>query len=334
MEHDLSAFDVNKRMLICGPKSDLMAISPLKHAWARDVWKLMLANTWFPAEIDLSRDIKDYKNLTDAERRMYDKALAFLSNLDGIQFNNLVTNIGTHITSPEVSMLISRQAFEEALHVDSYSTMIEAVALNPLDIYTTFATDPLLAKKNEYIMAQSATLGNDFTPRNFALAVVANIILEGIYFYSGFLAFYTLARTGKMLGSADMIRFIQRDEQVNHLTLFVRMFETLQVENPEVFDEQFYVDARSLFENAVQLEITWGKHIISGGVLGITDAIVEDYIKHLANQRCSMIGMFPIYPGVKNPVAWVGKFSSINGEEANFFESRVKSYSVGGTLAW
>jgi ribonucleoside-diphosphate reductase beta chain len=333
MEHDLSAFDVNQRRLILGPRSDLMAVSPLKHAWARDIWKLMLSNTWFPAEVDLSRDIKDYKNLSDAERRMFDKALAFLSNLDGIQLNNLVFNIGVHITSPEVSLLITRQSFEEALHVDAYSTMIEAISANPFDVYTTFARDNILANKNEYILAQSAILGKDFSARNFAMAVVANIILEGIYFYSGFLAFYTLARTGKMLGSADMIRFIQRDEVV-HLNQFVNMFKTLQSENPEVFDEEFYADAQKLFKEAVNLETMWGKYLILGGVLGLTDAIVDDYIRHLANQRLAMIGMPALYPGVKNPVAWVEQFSNINGEEQNFFEGRVKAYSLGGTLEW
>ncbi|CAB4121743.1 NrdF Ribonucleotide reductase, beta subunit [uncultured Caudovirales phage] len=333
MDYDLSAFDVNQRRLIAGPSSNLMAISPLKHAWTRDIWKLMLSNTWFASEVDLSRDIKDYKNLSDAERRMFDKALAFLSNLDGIQFNNLVFNIGEHITSPEVSMLISRQAFEEALHVDAYSTMIEAISSNPFEVYTTFARDNILANKNDYILAQSAVLGKEFSPRNFGMAVVANIILEGIYFYSGFLAFYTLARTGKMLGSADMIRFIQRDEVV-HLNLFVNMFKTLQQENPEVFDEQFYADAQKLFSEAVNLETMWGKYLISGGVLGLTDAIIDDYIRHLANQRLAMIGMMPLYPGVKNPVAWVEQFSNINGEESNFFESKVKAYAVGGTLEW
>lgn len=332
-EYDLSAFDVNRRRLICGPTSSLMAISPLKHAWSRDVWKLMLANTWFPAEVDLSRDVKDYRNLTEAERRMYDKALAFLSNLDGIQFNNLTFNIGEHITSPEVSMLISRQAFEEALHVDAYSTMIEAISSNPFEIYTSFARDDVLADKNAHIMGQSAGLSNDFTPRNFAMAVVANIILEGIYFYSGFLAFYTLARTGKMLGSADMIRFIQRDEVV-HLNLFVNMFKTLQHENPEIFTESFYSDARRLITDAVSLEMAWGQHIISGGVLGLTSNIIGDYIRHLANQRGAMIGFDPIYPGVKNPVAWVEQYSNINGNESNFFEAKVTAYSVGGTLVW
>lgn len=330
-----TAARVNARRLICGPSDELMAVTPLKHKWAWEVLDVMEANTWYPQEIDLSRDVKDYKmKLTDGERRMYDKALAFLSNLDGIQFNNLTLNIGRHITSPEVSMCISRQAWEEAVHVKSYSAMIEAVALDPMEVYMAFEKDKMLAKKNEYILAQSRILKDDFTPRNFALAVVANVALEGIYFMSGFLSFFVLARNGKMLGSADMIRLIRRDEVGTHLELFLNMYRTLQEENPEIFDAQFYEDARQIIRNAVGLETEWGKYIISDGVLGLTDGIIEDYLKFLGNDRAALLGLGELYPNVKNPVAWVDEFAETNNNEANFFETKVTSYQVGGTLEW
>jgi ribonucleoside-diphosphate reductase beta chain len=327
-----ASFDINERRLIEGPTNNLMAIYPLKHAWARDIWKVMLANTWFAQEIDLSRDVKQYKELTDGERQMYDRALAFLSNLDGIQFNNLTFNIGHHITSPEVSMCISRQAWEEANHVDSYATMIVAVSADPLDIYTLFSKNDILRQKNELIMEQSGILKDEYSARNFALSVVANIILEGVYFYSGFLAFYTLARMGKMTGSTDMIRLIQRDEEV-HLELFSRMYETLQSERPELFDAEFYRDVDRLFDIAVRVESHWGKHIIEGGVLGLTETIVENRIKFLADKRRARVGLPPLY-NVKNPTEWVEQFSLVNGVETNFFEGKVSSYQVGGTLKW
>ncbi|MBE0438096.1 MAG: ribonucleotide-diphosphate reductase subunit beta [Methylomicrobium sp.] len=327
------AMDINKRRLIDGPNDKLMQIAPVKHQWARDIWKVMIANTWTPAEVDLSRDVRCYREeLTDGERQMYDRALAFLSNLDGIQLNNLVFNIGKHVTSPEVSMCLVRQAFEEALHVDSYSVIIEAIGRDPSEIYNMFRTNALLADKNEYIIRQSEILGRDYSPRNFAMAVVANIILEGIYFYSGFMAFYALGKVGKMFGTAKMIRLIDRDEGGTHLNLFVKMYEALQEENPEIFNDQFKRDAIELIKSAVDLETIWGKHIISGGVLGLTDAIVEDRIKYLADLRANAIGLGAIY-GVKNPIPWVDKFSKIDGEDANFFEDKVSSYSI-GTLEW
>lgn len=327
-----ASVDVSKRRLIEGPNNGLMMITPLKHRWARDIWKTQLANTWFAAEIDLSRDVKEYPLLSEAERGMYDKALAFLSNLDGIQFTNLMGNIGPRITSPEVSMCVSRQAWEEANHVDAYATMIEAISLNPLDVYTLFERDDMLKAKNAHIMMQSEILSGDFSAGNFGLALVANMALEGIYFYSGFLAFYILARMGKMLGSTDMIRLIQRDEET-HLRLFQEMFRTLRAERGEVFSTTFEKMARKVIERAVELEAAWGKYIIAGGILGLTEQHIDGYIRHLADERLKGMGYEPMYR-VKNPLSWVEKFARVNRVETNFFEGKITDYKVGGGLKW
>lgn len=335
---------VNQRRIIGGPRSELMAISPMKHAFCRDFWNQMLANTWFATEIDVSKDVQCYKNvLTSGERMAYDYGLSFLSNLDGIQLHNITDNISQWVTSPEIKMVLTRQAYEEALHVDAYSTMIEAISLDPMAVYTMFERDGMLAAKNEHIMRQSKALSENYSPRAYCMAVVANVALEGIYFYSGFLTFYTLGKRGLMTGSSDQIKFINRDE-VTHLNFFIRKLEELMKENPEVFDEQFWIDAEALIRSSVELESNWGKYIIRGGVLGMSDQIVEDYIKHLGNVRWAAMvkNAHPsvkrvLFPGVKNPVEWVTKFSSINGDESNFFEAKVKSYQVGGaggTLEW
>lgn len=325
---------INNRRLVCGPEDRLMCVSPLKHKWAWEIMDTMENNTWLPKSIAMNDDVLCYKErLTDAERSMYDRALAFLSNLDGIQFNNLITNIGKHITSPEVSMVFSRQAYEEANHVRAYSTMTEAISLDPMKIYGLYLTDEILAKKNQFIMSQSDALAGEFTLEKFALAIIGNICLEGIYFFSGFLGFYVLAKHGKMLKSADQIKYIQRDE-LTHLEFFVHIYFTLQVENPQIFTREFYEKARQLVRDSVELEISWGKYIIDGGVLGVTDAIVEDRIKFLANDRVARLGWEPLYPGVKNPVPWVDKFSAINGVESNFFEAKPTDYQAGGGLEW
>lgn len=324
---------VNSRRLICGPDDKLMCISPLKHKWAMDVFKLMRKNEWSPESIAMGNDRLDYHTkLDDAERRMYDKALAFVSNLDGIQFDNLITNIGVHVTSPEFSMALARQAYEEANHVLAYSLMAEAVSDKPLEIYGMYETDEILAAKNQFIMAQSNALRGEFTPEKFALAVVGNICLEGIYFFSGFLAFYVLAKFGKMLKSADNVKYIQRDEET-HLQLFTHAYKTMQIENPEVFTPEFYAKAKRIVLDAVELEKSWGKHIISGGVLGITDEIVDRRIEHLANIRVAPLGWEPLFPGVKNPTEWADKMSAIGGVETNFFEGKVTDYQAGG-LEW
>lgn len=324
---------INNRRLIQGPADRLMCVSPLKHPWAWEMLDLMENNHWLPKSIPMGDDKICYDTrLEQGERDMYDSSLAFLSNLDGIQFDNLVTNIGQHITSPEVSMVIARQAYEEANHVRAYATMIEAVTEDPHRIYGMYQTVPALNEKNQFIMAQSDALRGEFTPKKFALAIIGNIALEGIYFYSGFLNFYVLAKGGKMLKSADQIKYIQRDEET-HLEFFIRMYHALRRENPEVFTPEFFKEAEAILRAAVALEVSWGCYNIRGGVLGLTNEIIDARIKWLANSRVERLGWEPLYPGVKNPTPWVESFSAINGVETNFFEGKPTDYQAGG-LDW
>lgn len=325
----------NARRIAFGPKDELMCMAAIKYPWAIDVYDRMEANTWFPKSIPLGADRDCYRSdkLNDRERNAYDKSLAFVSNLDGIQFNNLICNIGQHVTAPEISLALARQAAEEGVHVRSYQFLIEAVSLDPAAVYMAFERDGMLAKKNEFIMRQSAILKGDPSPANFARAIVGNVALEGIYFYSAFLTFYTLARNGKMLASADMIKYINRDEGETHLDLFTNMHHAFKAENPHLYDAQFEADARQLLMDATELEISWGQYIIQGGFLGQTDSVVDQFVKHLANLRSVALGLGVLYPGVVNPVPWFDDFSKPNGTRSNFFESKPIDYQADG-LAW
>jgi ribonucleoside-diphosphate reductase beta chain len=203
---------LKERRIIEGVKSNLMAIRPVKYQFAEDLTALGQKNDWKQTEVNLTTDVLQYTTgqLSGGNLVAYRKALAFLSNLDGIQLTNLVMNIGRHITAPEINMFITRQAWEEALHVRAYTQMIETIGFDPYEINFMFRDDEILAKKNDYIMQSSMILGNEFTPTNFAKAIAANIILEGVYFYNGFLTFYAIEKQGLMPGSAEMIRLIQR----------------------------------------------------------------------------------------------------------------------------
>ena len=326
---------VNNRRLIEGPTefANLMQIRPVKHAWAMQVLEQQQNNNWDQREVDLSEDAKQFATgkLVDGNLKAYKKALAFLSNLDGIQLNNLSKNIGRHITSPEVSMCIVRQAWEEAQHVLSYAQMIESIGFDPEEIYWMFETDTILANKNEFITRSSELLGTGYTTGNFIKAVVANVALEGIYFFNGFLVFYTLERQGLMKGSAKMIQMIQKDETV-HLHLFVNMWNTLRQENPEAFTPELIAECYGIIKLAVEHEIEWGKWIISEGVMGLTGGIIDDFIKYLADKRLVSLGLDAIY-NVKNPVPWFEDAGNVNLGETNFFEGKNASYAS-GSLEW
>ena len=328
------AFNINDRRLIDGERNNLMQIRPLKYPIFNKILEQMKNNQWDEREVDLTEDAKQYQlgQLIDGNLVAYKKALAFLSNLDGIQLNNLTMNIGKHITAPEASMCVVRQGWEEAQHVLSYATMIESIGFNPEEVYWMFETDPVLAEKNQYIMQASEVLGTGYSATNFIKAVVANIALEGIYFFNGFLTFYTLERQGLMRGSAKMVKFISRDE-ATHLHLFISMWHILRQERADLFTQSLIEECRTIIDLAAKHEIVWGRYIIKDGVLGLTDHIVTGFIQSLADKRLESIGLEPLY-GVTNPIPWFDDANRVDGEETNFFENKVSAYEAGGALEW
>ncbi|MFA5233809.1 MAG: ribonucleotide-diphosphate reductase subunit beta [Sulfurimonas sp.] len=319
--------NVNDRKIFGGNPTGIFELNDIKYQWAYNLWEMMLNNTWFPKEVDMTRDVSDYKQITQTEKDAYDKALSQLIFMDSLQTNNIMDNINPYVTSPEINLILVRQAFEEALHSQSYAVMVDSISANSKEIYDLWRRDMMLKSKNDAIAAVYEELSKNPTEHNFVKACFANQILEGIYFYSGFAYIYTLARSGKMLGSAQMIRFIQRDE-VTHLVLFQNLINSLRKERPDLFTEQLKSEVIAMFKQAVKLESDWGKYITGGQILGLTDAILEQYIQYLADDRLSSVG-FPKLYNVTNPIKWVDDFSKFNDQKTNFFEGTVANYSKG-----
>ena len=318
---------VNERKIFGGNPTGIFELNKIKYQWAYKLWDIMLNNTWFPKEVDMTNDVRDYKNLSEAEKNSYDKALSQLIFMDSLQTNNLIDNINPYITSPEINLILVRQAFEEALHSQSYAVMVDSISTNTDEIYEMWRRDKKLKNKNDNIAKVYEKLGENPTDENIVKAMFANQILEGIYFYSGFTFFYTLARSGKMLGSAQMIRFIQRDE-VTHLLIFQNMINSTRKERPELFTPSLIDEVYDMFEKAVDLEVSWGQYITEGQLLGLTDEIIDEYIKYLADQRLTAVGLKKHY-NAKHPIKWVDSFSKFNDQKTNFFEGNVTNYSKG-----
>jgi len=322
-----STESVNDRRIFGGNPTGIFELNNIKYQWAYNLWEMMLNNTWFPKEVDMTRDVNDYKNLTDTEKDAYDKALSQLIFMDSLQTNNLIDNVNPYVTSPEINLILVRQSFEEALHAQSYAVMVDSISTNTAEIYELWRKDMMLKSKNDAIAGVYQDLASNPSEHNFVKACFANQILEGIYFYSGFAYIYTLARSGKMLGSAQMIRFIQRDE-VTHLVLFQNLINTLRKERPELFTQQLKDEVIAMYKQAVELETAWGQYITQGQILGLTDAIVEQYIQYLADDRLTSVGFDKLY-NVSNPIKWVDDFAKFNDQKTNFFEGTVTNYSKG-----
>jgi len=315
------------RQIFGGDPTGIFELNDIKFQWAYNLWETMLNNTWFPKEVDMTPDVQDYKRLTDSQKSAYDKVLAQLIFMDSLQTNNIIDNLNPFITSPEINLVLVRQAFEEALHSQSYAVMVDSISVNSEEIYDLWRKDMMLKSKNDAIAKVYDELSQNPNDKNIVKAMFANQILEGIYFYSGFTYIYTLARSGKMLGSAQMIRFIQRDE-VTHLILFQNMIKATKRERPELFTKELIDEVYDMFREAVKLEVNWGKYITEGQILGLTDDIIEQYIQYLADERLKAVGLDKLY-NVEHPIKWVDDFSKFNEQKTNFFEGNVTNYSKG-----
>ena len=161
--------DVNGRKIFGGNPTGIFELNNIKYQWAYNLWEVMLNNTWFPKEVDMTKDVSDYKNLTDAEKVAYDKTLSQLIFMDSLQTNNLIDNVNPYVTAPEINLILVRQSFEEALHSQSYAVMVDSISTNSEEIYELWRQDMMLKGKNDAIAAVYDELAENPTDRNFCL---------------------------------------------------------------------------------------------------------------------------------------------------------------------
>ena len=322
----LEFISLEDRRIIDGPVDKLMQMSPVKYRTPIEIMEKSMRDNWFHWDVPLVDDLNQYRSLDDKTRRAIQKDLGFLSNLDGIQLNTLANSIGRYITAPEYRMALVRQTYEEEIHVLTYDRMISSLDMDPIETYNLFMTDDLLRSKNEHIIKMAEILGDDYSGENFVRAIAANQALEGVYFQMGFKVFYVVHKRGKLGGCAQNIRYINRDE-MSHLRIFNSMWRDLKAERPDLFTPAVLKDCREIIKQAALMEVKWGCHIIDGGILGLTDHIVEGHVKHNANMVVAAVDLEPVFPEVtKDPLAWTDTYMREHGIETNFFEQKVLEY--------
>jgi ribonucleoside-diphosphate reductase beta chain len=322
---------IDKRTMIGANVTGLFNLNAVRYPWAKNLYQVMIGNFWVPEKVSgLREDAMQYNELSEHERRSIRGILSFLIFLDSVQTTNL-PNISDFITSPEVNLLLSIQAYQEAIHSQSYATILESVvdAREREEIYYIWREDPVLYERNASIGEVYQRFKDNPNPENFFETIVANYLLEGLYFYNGFAFFDTLAYQSKMLATSRMINYIRRDE-LTHVTLFSHIFRELRKEEPALFNENRVLE---MCKAAVDQEIKWGQHILGENIPGINDQTTEDYTKWLANRRLQSIGLPPLYPDViESPYQHLQHLQNQNGEKTNFFESTVTNYTQSSSL--
>jgi len=324
--------DTQIRTIIKGNTTGLFNLNNTKYNRANSLYTIMIGNFRVPEKVSgLNDDSICYKaELTDQERRAYDGILSFLIFLDSIQTVNL-PHFSDYVTAPEVNLILAIQTFQEAIHSQSYATILESVVDSSKrdDIYYFRRENPILLERNQYIGQIYQDFIDNPNDKNFFRGLIWNFLLEGLYFYNGFAFFDTLADQQKMKATDRMINYIRRDE-LTHVTLFTHIIREIQHETPEIFDTQIIYD---MFKNAVDQEIKRSQFILWNKIIGINDHTTEIYTKWLANNRLNLLWLDPLYPEItENPYKHLERLQDNNSEKSNFFESTVTNYTQSSSM--
>ena len=331
----------DKGMINC--RADLNQLVPFKYDWAWQKYLDGCANHWMPQEINMNADIALWKNpngLTQDERLIVKRNLGFFSTADSLVANNLVLAIYRLITNPECRQYILRQAFEEAIHTHAYQYCIESLAMDEGEIFNMYHEIPSVAKKASWGLKYTQALSDP----NFKTGtletnqdLLKNLIafyccLEGIFFYCGFTQILSMGRRNKMTGTSEQFQYILRDESM-HLNFGIDMINQIKLENPQLWNDEIKEHATQMILQATQLEIEYARDTMPRGVLGMNAAMMEEYLKFIANRRLVQIGLSEQFNGVSNPFPWMSEIMDLR-KEKNFFETRVIEYQTGGALSW
>ncbi len=319
-------------------------ILPMKYPWARQHYKNGVANNWVPEEVSMQLDVELWKKqgpgaLSEDERHMILYNLGFFSTAESLTANNIVLAIYRHITNPECRQYLLRQAYEEAVHTDTFIYSCDTLGLDPDEIYNMYITIPSIKEKDDFVIEFTKSV---FDP-GFETKGVENIqrfvhdlvgyyvIMEGIFFYAGFAMMLSLLRQNKMVGVGEQFQFILRDETV-HLAFGSDLINTIVEENPDIWTEEFKGNLVEKIKRAVVLEKQYAREALPKGIMGLTPGSVEEYLEFIADRRLERIGL-PVQYNTKNPFPWMSEIMDIR-KEKNFFETRVSEYKTGGQLEW
>ncbi|MDA1107193.1 MAG: ribonucleotide-diphosphate reductase subunit beta [Proteobacteria bacterium] len=331
----------DKKIINC--RADLNQLVPFKYTWAWDKYLAACTNHWMPQEINMSADIalwKDPHGLTPDERTIIKRSLGYFSTADSLVANNLVLAVYRHITNPECRQYLLRQAFEEALHTHAYQYVIQSLGMDEAEIFNMYREVPSVHDKAAFSLPftqelcdQNFKTGTPEADQRLLRNLIGfYVIVEGIFFYVGFVQMLSFGRRNKMIGASEQFQYILRDESM-HMNFGIDVINQIKFENPHLWTTEFCDEIAALIRAAVELEYRYAVDTMPCGVLGLNAAMFNDYLKFIANRRCAQIGLPEQYLGASNPFPWMSEVLDLN-KEKNFFETRVIEYQTGGALSW
>lgn len=321
--------------MILDPGFDL-TLRPMKYPIFYEMYKNGIKNTWTVDEVDFSTDLVDLNTkMTDSEKHLIHRLVAFFATGDSIVSNNLVLNLYKHINSPEARLYLSRQLYEEALHVQFYLTLLDTYIPHPDERAKAFsAVDniPSIKKKADFCFKWMDSI-NDLDKlqttedrRKFLMNVICfATCIEGMFFFAAFAYVYFLRSKGLLAGLAAGTNWVFRDESM-HMAFAMNVIETVRKEDPSIFNEQMEEMIVQMLEDAIDCEMTFAEDLVSNGIAGLSLNDMRQYLEFIADQRLESLNI-PARYNTKNPFGFM-ELQDMQ-ELANFFERRVSAYQTG-----
>jgi ribonucleoside-diphosphate reductase beta chain len=316
------------------PGMDL-TLRPMRYPHFYDRFRDAIKNTWTVEEVDLHSDLADLHRLSSAERHLVSRLVAFFATGDTIVANNLVLNLYQHVNCPEGRLYLSRQLFEEAVHVQFYLTLLDTYVPDDEERFAAFAAIeniPSIKRKADFCFRW---IGSVFALRRLVTAedrraFLLNLIcfaacIEGLFFYGAFAYVYFLRSRGLLHGLASGTNWVFRDESI-HMAFAFDVVETIRHEEPELFDEAMADQVRAMLAEAVDCEAQFAEDLLGQGIPGLSLVDMREYLEHVADRRLAQLGLDPVYRA-RNPFGFM-ELQDVQ-ELSNFFERRVSAYQVG-----
>lgn len=314
--------------IIEGSCSSILNWDDIRHPEMYKLYKVLIANHWIPSEIPMNKDKLQFEQLSVHEQETYKKIIGLLAVLDSMQ-TNFVTDVGNYFTDSSLVAIAAIINQQEVIHNQSYSYVLSSITNYEVqkEVFEYWKKDEILLERNLFIAELYQRFRDEPTPGTFFEAIVADMILEGIFFYSGFAFFYHLARQQKMLGTSQMISYIQRDE-AQHAYFFGEVFKLLLTDFPELNTTERIQYVYDTIDQAVKLEEKWA-HYVLNQIDGIDLDDFSRYIRFIANKRLKTMGLQPAYEGVDNCMPWIRPFSdeALNQTKTDFFEAKSRTYA-------
>lgn len=339
-ETEKRAKATEKRLINC-TTVDVNQLMPLKYKWAWEHYLNGCANHWMPTEVPMAKDIEIWKSnkLSEAERVVIMRNLGFFSTAESLVANNITLAIYKYVTNPECRQYLLRQAFEEAIHTHTFHYVVESLNLDEGQVFNMYNEIASIHNKDKFEMKLTEdVLRDDFTTatQEGAQKFLENmigfyIIMEGIFFYSGFAMILSLHRQNKMTGIGEQFQYILRDETI-HLNFGIDLINGIKEENPDLWSPSFQNYIVEKIREAVELEIKYAEDCLPNGILGLSAPMFREYAQYIADRRLERIGLKTQY-GSKNPFPWMSETIDL-GKEKNFFETRVTEYQSSSSLTW